>query len=84
MTAIYLIIVIALTLACVAVMQGLYIIFLQTMARQDRKRIVELERELKRARRELNETHQELESVTERLEEAEKKRDDSWPEVIDG
>lgn len=81
----YLAIVLALALACVAAMQFFYMAFLQAMMRQDKRRIEELETELRKARRELEATGRELELAEEQLAEAleQSDNDDAWPEIID-
>lgn len=67
----------ALVLACVAGVQYFYLLFLETRARQQRRRIAELERiNLELAGR--------LEEAEARLARAAERDGESWPEVIDG
>ena len=79
----YVALTLALALACVAATQFFYLMFMQRMSRQDRKRIEYLEKELKRARIELETTMHELEIAERQVNEL-REEDDTWPEIIDG
>ncbi|OLE53754.1 MAG: hypothetical protein AUG51_11660 [Acidobacteria bacterium 13_1_20CM_3_53_8] len=79
----YVALTLALALACVAATQFFYLMFMQRMSRQDRKRIEYLEKELKRARIELETTMHELEIAERQVSEL-REEDDTWPEIIDG
>ena len=79
----YVALTLALALACVAATQFFYLMFMQRMSRQDRKRIEYLERELKRTRIELETTMRELEIAERHVSEL-REEDDTWPEIIDG
>jgi hypothetical protein len=81
---IFVALVIALALACVAALQFGYMIFLQTVTHHDRRRMEELEMRLRRTERELALTRRELEQAEERLTEALQRQKDVWPEIIDG
>ncbi|HEX8097382.1 MAG TPA: hypothetical protein VF507_05075 [Pyrinomonadaceae bacterium] len=78
------VLVLALALACVAGVQFLYMTFLQTVSRHDRRRVEELEQRLRRAEEDLEATSRELEFAEGRLAEALKHKEDAWPEIIDG
>lgn len=80
---VYLAIIIALSLACVAGMQFFYLMFLQTANRQDKRRIRELEEKLRRTHMELDATRRELDDARQQLDEP-RERDETWPEIIDG
>jgi uncharacterized protein YecE (DUF72 family) len=81
---IYVVLVLALALACVAGVQLFYIMFLQTVSHHDRRRLEEFEKRLRETERELETTGQELEVAQEQLAEALKAEKDNWPEIIDG
>ncbi|HMF58023.1 MAG TPA: hypothetical protein VK619_16890 [Pyrinomonadaceae bacterium] len=79
----YVALTLALALACVAATQFFYLMFMQKVSRQDRRRIEYLERELKRTRIELETTMHELEIAERQVSEL-GEEDDTWPEIIDG
>jgi hypothetical protein len=82
---IYVVLVLALALACVAGVQLFYIMFLQTVGHHDRRRLEQLERRLKETEGELQTTSHELSLVEEQLAAAALKAEkDNWPEIIDG
>jgi len=80
----YVTLTLALALACVAATQFFYLMFMQKMSRNDRRRIEYLERELKRTRIELETTARELECTEQQLMELRDQEGDAWPEIIDG
>lgn len=80
----YVVIVLALALACVAGMQLFYLMFLQTVTHQDRRRMEEMEERLTETERELARTSYELELTEEQLTSALEAKRDNWPEIIDG
>lgn len=81
---VYVVLVLALALACVAGVQLFYIMFLQTVTHHDRRRLEELERRLLDTQRELEITSRELSLAEEQLTEARRAEKDNWPEIIDG
>jgi hypothetical protein len=83
---IYVVLVVALALACVAGVQLFYIMFLQTVSHHDRRRLEEFERRLRETERELQITCEELEEAREQLAATafEDEEQDSWPEILDG
>ena len=74
---IYLIFIIALTLVCVAAVGFSYLMFLEGVIRQHKRRIVELERECEALSRRLSETELQLSQV------ATEEEDEFWPELVD-
>jgi uncharacterized membrane protein len=80
----YVVLVLALALACVAGLQLFYIMFLQTVSHHDRRQLEEFERRLRETERELEMTNQELLLAEEQLASALKGEQDNWPEIIDG
>jgi flagellar biosynthesis chaperone FliJ len=68
--------IIALTLACVAGFEFFYLMYLETINRQQQRRIRQLERKL-------GEVARELESAEALLEELQEEEEELWPEVID-
>jgi TolA-binding protein len=80
----YVVLVLALALACVAGVQLFYIMFLQTVSHHDRRRMEEFEKRLRETERELETTSHELEIAEEQLAAALKAEKDNWPEIIDG
>lgn len=80
----YLALIIALGVTCLAGVQFFYLLFMQTEARQDKRRIKELERELKYACAELEATSRELAAAKQELETLQEHyQDEAWPEIID-
>lgn len=77
---IYLVFIIALTLVCAAAVGFSYLLFLEGVVRQHKRRIAELERECDALARRLSETEMLLSSEPQELEETE---DEWWPEVVD-
>lgn len=80
----YVVLVVALALACVAGVQLFYMMFLQTVRHFDQRRMEQLERQLQRTEMELALTSRELEETQEQLEAALTEHKDTWPEIIDG
>lgn len=68
--------IIALTLACVAGFEFFYLMYLESVNRQQKRRIRQLERSLLEASREIESAHALLEEIQAEAEEV-------WPEVID-
>jgi uncharacterized membrane protein len=81
----YVVLVLALALACVAGLQLFYIMFLQTVSHHDKRRMEEFERRLRETERELETTSYQLTVAEEHLAAATRKTEkDNWPEIIDG
>lgn len=72
----YVLLILAVVLACVAGTQFFYLMFLETRSRHERRRIAELERENA-------ELSRELERAEELLKEQRRLDGDTWPELID-
>jgi hypothetical protein len=70
------VIIIALTMACVAGFEFFYLMYQEAVCRQQKRRIRQLERKLVELARE-------LESVEAMLEELPEPEEELWPEVID-
>lgn len=68
--------IIALTLACIAGFEFFYLMYLETINRQQKRRIRQLERKL-------GAVAHELESAEALLEELQEQEEELWPEVID-
>jgi hypothetical protein len=68
--------IIALTLACVAGFEFFYLMYLEAVNRQQKRRIRQLERKLR-------EVADELESAQSVLEEMQAEQEEAWPELID-
>ena len=81
---IYLVFILALSLAGVAGVQFFYLMFLQKIARHEKRRIEELEIKLHKAEQELLLAEHRLESIEQRLNEAIERQEGNWPEIIDG
>lgn len=73
---IYLLLIFALALACLAGMEFVALMVMETKTRQLKRRVHELERENKRLRANLQSAETTLEELREKDEEA-------WPELID-
>jgi uncharacterized membrane protein len=80
----YVVLVLALALACVAGLQLFYIMFLQTVSHHDKRRMEEFERRLRETERELETTSYQLTIAEEHLAATLKTEKDNWPEIIDG
>ncbi|MGI8565071.1 MAG: hypothetical protein ACR2LZ_01165 [Pyrinomonadaceae bacterium] len=72
----YIALIIAVVLACVAGTQFFYLMFLEARSRQERRRIADLERENA-------ELSRELEDIQTLLEERRRLDGDHWPELLD-
>jgi len=72
----YVVLIIAIVLACVACTQYFYLMFLEARSRQERRRVADLERENA-------ELSHELENVQALLEERRRLDVDAWPELLD-
>jgi Tfp pilus assembly protein PilN len=72
----YVVLIIAIVLACVAGLQYFYLMFIEARSRQERRRIAELEQQNAELLRE-------LESVETQLAERRRLDGDIWPELID-
>ncbi len=72
----YVVLIIAIVLACVACTQYFYLMFLEARSRQERRRIADLEREN-------TELSRELENVEALLTEQRRLDSDAWPELLD-
>lgn len=72
---IYVVLIIAIVLACVAGTQFFYLMFLEARSRQERRRIADLERENAELSREIERA--------EALLEEQRLNGDAWPELID-
>jgi flagellar biosynthesis chaperone FliJ len=81
---IYLVFILALSLAGVAGVQFFYLMFLQKVGHHDKRRIDDLEIKLRKAEQELLFTAHQLESVEQRLAAALEQQEGNWPEIIDG
>ena len=81
---IYLAFIIALTLACVAGVQFFYLMFLRMVNHFDKRRVEELEAELRRTQEKLDRTSHELQIAEQKLMGSPQQRDETWPEIIDG
>jgi chromosome segregation ATPase len=78
-------IIVALSLSCVAALQFSYMIFLHSVYRHDKRRIERLEGELRVAKAELEELTHELATANQELGEVrlEEPEEELWPEFID-
>jgi 16S rRNA C1402 (ribose-2'-O) methylase RsmI len=81
---IYLVFILALSLAGVAGVQFFYLMFLQKIGHQDKRRLEELEVKLRKSEQELLLAEHRLESIERRLNEAIERQEGNWPEIIDG
>ncbi len=72
----YVVLIIAIVLACVAGTQFFYLMFLEARSRQERRRIAALEREN-------TELSRELENAKALLAEQRRLDGDAWPELLD-
>ncbi len=81
---IYLAFILALALACVAGVQFFYLMFLRMVNHFDKRRVEELEAELRRTQEKLDLTSHELQIIEQKLIESPQQRDEAWPEIIDG
>lgn len=81
---IYVVLVLALALACVAGVQLFYVMFLQNVIHHDKRRMEQLEKRLVEMERELIMTSRQLELTEEHLASALEEKQDKWPEIIDG
>ena len=81
---IYLAFILALALACVAGVQFFYLMFLRMVNHFDKRRVEELEAELRRTQEKLDITSHELQIVEQKLMESPQPQDEAWPEIIDG
>lgn len=79
----YIALILAFTLACVAGLQFFYMMFIQAALRQEKRRVVELETQLRRTRQRLEMTGRQLQAVQQQLDEARGEVPDVWPEIID-
>lgn len=68
--------IIALTLACIAGFEFFYLMYMESMSRQQKRRIRVLERKL-------IEVSRELESAEVLIEELQEQEEELWPELID-
>lgn len=73
----YLVLVCALALLCVAGVEFFYMMFLENVVRQHKRRIAELERENAALLRELEEAESQLQDYPAEAD------PDTWPEVLD-
>ena len=72
----YVVLIIAIVLACVAGTQYFYLMFLEARSRQERRRIADLDRENA-------ELSRELENIQALLTEQRRLNGDAWPELLD-
>ena len=81
---IYLVFILALSLAGIAGVQFFYLVFLQKVRHHEKRRIEELELKLRKSEQELLHAEHRLESIERRLNEAIERQEGNWPEIIDG
>ena len=82
---VYFLLILALALVCMAGLLFFYMMFLQAVSRHDKRRIEELEKELRKMQGELDRTAHELETAEQNLAQSlAEHRNDAWPEIIDG
>lgn len=81
---IYLVFILALSLAGVAGVQFFYLMFLQKIGHQDKRRIEDLEIKLRKTEQELLFAEHQLESAEQKLAAALEQQEGHWPEIIDG
>lgn len=84
---IYLVFAVAIALLCLAALEFYYVLFLEGVVRQHKRRVVELERENEELARELQEAEALLEESEGAEETGEDEKEDgdeqTWPEVLE-